>query len=296
MFLNQQQKGIFLAILSSFFFAVRSCIIKSTPLEKVETLMLLRFFCDLLILTPLFFKYRKYLKTKRINLYLGRSILVAASIYCSIYGIKNLALVDAILLQYTLPLFIPLMLWVLYRKKISSRSLCLLFIGFISLFFLLKPEFDVFHLASIASLGAAVLGALMAITLHDLTKTEHVVAILFYSTLIAGCFSAAPCIYSWEKVPFSVILIYVIPISAIGLIHQYLITRAYALASPHIIGGFIYFCILFSAIFSWLIWDDTLDSMKIIGGVILVLCGLLMVRENNRIADLEKEHSRKITD
>ena len=215
-------------------------------------------------------------------MYLGRSILVAASIYCSIYGIKHLALVDAILLQYTLPLFIPLMLWIFYRKRISKRSFCLLIIGFISLFFLLKPEFDIFRLASFASLGVGILGALMAVTLHDLTKTEHTVAILFYSTLIVGCFSAVPSILSWEKVPFSVILIYIIPISLIGLIHQYLITRAYALASPHVVGGFIYFCILFCAFFGWLMWDETLDGMKICGGILLVLCGLLMVRVNNQ--------------
>jgi drug/metabolite transporter (DMT)-like permease len=234
-----------------------------------------------MILSPFLLKHRQLLKTKRLSLYLGRSILVALSIYCSIYGIKHLALGDAILLQYTLPLFIPLMCWVFYKKKVSIKSICLLFMGFISLFFLLKPNLDMLHLASFASLSVGVLGAIMAVTLHELSKTEHTVAILFYSTLIAGSISAVPCIHSWEQVPFSVLWIYILPISVLGLVHQYLITRAYALVSPHLVGGFIYFCVLFSAFFGWLIWNETLDSMKILSGILLMGCGVMMVRENN---------------
>jgi drug/metabolite transporter (DMT)-like permease len=275
------RKGILFAILSSFFFALRSTIIKSAPIERVETLLVLRFFFDLLILTPFFFKYRDALKTKRLSLYLGRSIAVALSIYCSIYGIKHLALGDAIILQYTLPLFIPLMYWFFYRKRISAKSVYLLFIGFISLFFLLKPNFDMLHLASFASLSVGVLGAFMAVTLHELSKTEHIVAILFYSTLIAGGVSIIPCIHSWEPIPFSTVMIYIVPISILGLIHQYLITRAYAMASPHIVGGFVYFCVLFSVLFGWLFWGETLDTMKIVSGIFLMLCGVMLVRENN---------------
>lgn len=280
--INHQRKGIFLAILSSLFFAVRACMIKSTPIGKVETLMALRFICDLLLLLPLFLKYRQHLKTKRFSFYFGRSLLVATSIYCSIYGIRNLALMDAMLLQYTLPLFIPLMLWIFHRKKISMRSFCLLGIGFISVFFLLKPQLDLLHLASLASLSVGILSAIMAVTLHDLTKTDHVVAILFHSTLLSGIFSIIPCLSTWETVPTAVLLKYIVPISAIGLVHQYLITRAYTFASPHIVGGFIYFCVLFSALFGWLIWDDRPDPIKIGGGILLIICGLLMVRENSR--------------
>jgi len=78
-----------------------------------------------------------------------------------------------------------------------------------------------------------------------------------------------------------VLWIYIFPISVLGLIHQYLITRAYALAAPYLVGGFVYFCVLFSALFGWLIWGETMGSMEILSGILLVLCGVLMVRENN---------------
>lgn len=281
MHFDQQRQGVFFAILSSFFFALRSSVVKLTPIDSVETLLFFRFFFDLLILMPFFLKYKHLLKTKRLSLYLGRSLIVALSIYCSIYGIKHLELGNAILLQYTLPLFIPLMYWIFYRKKVSTKSIYLLFLGFGSLFFLLKPSLGIFQLASFVSLSGGVLGALMAVTLHELSKTEHTIAILFYGTLIAGSVSVIPYIYSWEQVPFSVLIAYVVPNSILGLIHQYLITRAYALAPPHLVGSFVYFCVLFGMLFGWLIWNETIDGMKIFSGILLILCGVMSVRENN---------------
>jgi drug/metabolite transporter (DMT)-like permease len=129
----------------------------------------------------------------------------------------------------------------------------------------------------------------MAVTLHELSKTEHTIAILFYGTVIAGSISVIPCMCSWESVSPSVLLLYVAPISILGLIHQYLITRAYALASPILVGGFVYFCVLFGALFGWLIWGETLDATKILSGILLMLCGVLMVRENNQKASSLKE-------
>lgn len=39
-----QQKGVLMALLCSFIFAIRLCLIKSTPVKKAETLLFYRFF------------------------------------------------------------------------------------------------------------------------------------------------------------------------------------------------------------------------------------------------------------
>ncbi len=42
--IQSQRKGIFFAFISALIFAIRLCIIKSTPIEKTETLLFFRFF------------------------------------------------------------------------------------------------------------------------------------------------------------------------------------------------------------------------------------------------------------
>ncbi len=280
----QQQKGIFLALGCAFIFALRLCLIKSTPIKQTEALLFYRFLFDFLLLTPLFLKYRHVLKTSKHKTYFWRSVLVAVSIYFSTYGVRHLALADAVLLQYTFPLFISLILWIFYRKRISPMANVALTLGFAAVFLLLNPAGDVLHLASLSSLTAAVAAALLAVSLHELVKTEHILAVLFYCTWIPGCISFIPFLYTWEPIPVSTILAYCIPSSFLGVIYQYYMGRAYSYAPPHIIGSFSYFCVFFSAFLAWVIWDESLSILQLCGGVLVIFSGLLMVRENSRIA------------
>ena len=136
----------------------------------------------------------------------------------------------------------------------------------------------------------------MAVTLHQLTKTEHVVALLFYGTVISGMLSVIPCMHSWEPVSFSVLFIYIAPISIFGLIQQYAVTRAYAIAAPHVVGSLLYLCILFSTVLGWLFWNESLDAMKILSGLLLIGCGVMMVRENSIHKSSAKESADTAAD
>lgn len=289
-----QHKGIWIALGCAFIFALRLCLIKSTPIDKAETLLFYRFLFDFLILAPFFYKHRKSLKTSKLGTYAWRSVLVAISIFSSTYGVQHLALADAVLLQYTFPLFVSLVLWVFYKKKISVGANLALWIGFAAVFFLLNSKGDIFHLASFASLTAAVAAALLAISLHELVKTEHILAILFYCTWIPGCMSFIPFYFSWEAVPLSVIALYCIPSSFLGVIYQYLMAKAYSYAPPHIVGSFSYFCVFFSTLLGWVVWNETLSLLQAVGGMLIVLCGILMIRENNRSGNQALQSSNNI--
>ncbi len=219
-----------------------------------------------------------------------RAIFVTISIYCSVYGIRHLALVDAILLENTLPLFIPIIAWIWYGKKMATYSFLILILGFCALFFLLKPNLDILHLASFASIGTGFASAMTAVSINRLSKTEHPLAILFYYNLFAGILALGPCLYTWEGFPplsFSFWLPFVI-ISLFGVLFQFAITRAYSLVSPHIAGNFVYFSVLFSALFGWMIWSEKLSLLQIVGGGLLIISGLLMIRENRREEVLNK--------
>lgn len=256
--------------------------------KRDRTSFVFSFFFDFLILLPFFIKNKKQLRSKKLGFYFWRSFLVAISIYCSTYGVQHLALADTVILQYTFPLFTPVVLLLAYKRRVSMRTNCALLVGFIAIFFLVKPQWDLMHLASFAPLCAALAAAILAITLHELAKTEHVVAILFHCTWIPGCFSLIPFLYFGKWVPFSVIVWYCIPSSILGVIYQYLTAKAYSFTAPQIVVGFSYFCVLFSIFFGWVMWGETLDMVKIVGGILIVICGILLVIENSRKASSEK--------
>lgn len=281
--LEGRKWGLVFAILAPLFYALKSAFVKFAPAANIEVFVFLRFAFDFLLLTPLFIKYRKELVPKQLSLHMTRSLLALLSIGCSVYGIRHLAFVDAILLENTLPLFIPLIVWIWHKEKLTISSGLILFLGFCSLFFLMKPKFDIFHFASLASLGAGFLSAVTAVSIKTLSKTEHPVAILFYFGLFATLVSMVPGIYYWNGVLSVEFLWPFILISVFGVFFQFAIVKAYSLIAPHIVGGFIFFGVLFSAILGWVLWQESLDSMQIFGGIILIGSGILMLRMPKKI-------------
>ncbi len=282
--LNQLQKGIAFALLAPLLYALKSAAIKSAPPIKVEQIVFLRYLFDFLILSPFFLRAGKKLLSKQLPLHMVRACLIVLSACCSVYGIKNLVLVDALLLENTMPLFIPLILWIWHRQKINLYSFFILFIGFSSVFFLLKPKLNILHIASFASLATGLFSAISTVCIKTLAKTESPIAIYFYYNVFAGTLAFCLCAYSWEGPP-SIPLPFWLPLvlnSVLGVLFQYSIIQAYSLISPHIVGGFAYFGILFSALLGWLIWQEPLDMFQIIGGGLLVGSGLLMILESRR--------------
>ncbi len=246
------------------------------PLQ-LELVVFFRFFFDFLFLLPFFIAYRHKLYPKNLSLHFWRGLLAMVAIYCSVYGLKHLQLVDVALLENTFPLFVPVVAWVGYRQRISFYSWCLLLSGFVSIFFILRPTFDILYLASLAPLGSALASAASAVTIHTLSRTNHPLAILFYFNVFGGGLSLIPLLYNWEGNPELCISWWsLLGISFTGVLYQYAMNRAFGLLSPHVAGNFTYFSVLFSAGLGWLLWDETLTVTQICGGIFLISMGLMV--------------------
>jgi drug/metabolite transporter (DMT)-like permease len=289
--LTQWQKGLAFAILAPLLYTVKSVGIKFAPPAKVEFFVFFRFVFDFLLLTPFFILQRDKLRSKRLPLHLVRAIFVAISIYCSVYGIRHLALVDAVLLENTGVLFIPLVAWAWHRQKITAYYFFILALGFLAVFFLLKPKLDILHLASFASIGTGLAVSITTVSISKLSKTDHLLAILFYFNLFSGALSLIPCLYTWESTPTMASFSFWLPfllISFFGVLSQYAMIKAYSLIPPHVAGNFAYFGVLFSAFFGWLLWEESLSGMQVLGGGLLIGTGLLMIRKNQLRTSIEK--------
>lgn len=291
MTLTQWQKGLAFALLAPLLYSLKSVGIKFAPPARPEFFVFFRFVFDFLFLTPFFILYKNKLHSRQLPLHFMRSILVAVSIYCSVYGIRHLTLVDATLLENTLPLFIPLITWVWYGQKVTPYILFILALGFLAVFFILQPKLDILHLASLASIATGFTAAITTVCISKLSTTEHLVAILFYFNLFSGAVAFIPCVCTWESTLPMTTLSFWLPfvlISLFGVLFQYAITRAYSLIPSHVAGNFAYFGVLFSAFFGWLIWEESLSVNQVLGAGLLIGTGTLMIRENQRRARLEK--------
>lgn len=294
--LTERQKGIAFALLGSLIYALKSVGVKCAPPARIEFFVFVRFVFDFLLLLPFFILHRNKLRSKQPLLHGVRAIFVVIAITCSVYGMRHLALVDATLLEMTLPLFVPLVAWIWQGKKIKISSFFLLVLGFTSIFMLVKPKLDIFHLASFASVGTGLCTAITSVSINKLSTTDHPLALLFYYYVFSAVLTLIPFAATWENYPQMATVSFWLPfvfISLCGVLFQYTMIKAYSLNPPHIAGNFVYFGILFNAFFGWLIWEETLSVMQILGGVLLIGSGMLIVKNQRDSSDKTQALSKE---
>jgi drug/metabolite transporter (DMT)-like permease len=80
-------------------------------------------------------------------------------------------------------------------------------------------------------------------------------------------------------------------IAFFGVIAQFAVTKAYAIASPSLIAPFEYTALIWSAILGYLIWGDVPDAWAVAGAALIIGSGVYIIHRETlkRVQNLEGE-------
>jgi len=278
-------RGAALMLAATLLFAAASAIVKHVSEELPnEMVVFFRSFFGLLALSPLFLRHgRGYYATKRLGPHLVRALAGLTAMYCYFYAIAHLPLAEAVLLNYTAPLFIPLaaLLWVgeSFRKQLWWP----IGIGFIGIALILKPGLSLLAPIALIGLAAGLFSALAMAGIRKLTDTEPAIRVVFYFSLTSTLVAAVPLFWSWQT-PSANLWFPLFLIGVLSTVAQVLMTRAYAHAPAAQIGPFLYAIVLFAALFGWALWEEVPDRLSFAGTLLVIVAGVLTIRLGGRKA------------
>lgn len=149
-------KGVFFVFLASASYALMGVLVKlgGTQLNDAQLVFMRNFTCLVLLLPFLFFPQRKPLATSVWPTHLLRATAGILNMYCFFYSIRFILLSDAMVLNNTMPLFVPLVLWVWKKRKIFLGLIPGLIIGFLGVLLILQPTKGIFQPASFLALAS----------------------------------------------------------------------------------------------------------------------------------------------
>lgn len=233
----------------------------------------------LVLLLPLLVRMgRGGLRTSAFGEHLVRGLAGLAAMYCFFYTIARMRLADAVLLNYSLPLFVPFIERAWLGEPVAPRLWRGILLGFLGLLLILKPGLGLFQPVALVGLLAAVLAALAQVGVRNLTSTEPTTRIVFYFTLISTVVSSAPAAVAWrtpEPKAWGPLLM----LGIFAIVAQLCLTRAYAYAPAAQVGPFIYAAVVFAAILDWLIWRQLPDGLFLVGAALVIAAGILTLRQ-----------------
>ena len=264
---------------SSFLFASAGATVKLASAQATnEMVVFFRSFVGLVALIPWLVRGGSAaLRTPYPRRQVTRALAGLAAMYCFFYAIAHLPLGEAMLLNYSSPLFIPFIAWLWIGEPIPARIGWAIGTGLAGITLILKPGLGFLSLASIIGLASGVLTATAMVAIRGLAREEPTTRIVFYFGAVCSLVSAPPLLWGW-RTPSLPTLALLALVGVLATSGQLLLTRAYALAPAAHIGPFTYSSVVFAALFGWLFWGEVPDAFSLAGALLVCLAGFLAIR------------------
>jgi drug/metabolite transporter (DMT)-like permease len=281
--------GALFAISAALMFAAMGATVKVISVDlPTEMAVFFRNFFGLMALLPWLLRGGiSALATQHFNTHLLRSLAGVAAMYCFFYAIHHLPLSEAVLLNFTAPLFMPFVVLIWFKESVSRALWWAILAGFLGIILILKPGMAMFSPAALIGLASGALAALAVANIRRMTETEPTTRIVFYFCIISTLVSAIPLAWHWQM-PDPALWGFLVLSGVFATAGQLLLTRSYALASASFIGPFTYSSVVFATIIGWLLWDENPHALTLAGALLVCVAGIIAMRQVSAPQQLKK--------
>ena len=271
-------QGAALLALSALVFACMGVLIhQASATINNENIVFFRNIVGVVFFLPLLLsKGLQPFKTKRLKSHLMRTSYGLAAMYCFFYAIAHLPLADAMLFTYSAPVFTPIIAYFWLKEPLTKRMLAFSLVGLIGVILVAKPSDALLSNLSLVGLAASLLAATAFVSIREMSDTEPAYRMVFYFALFSSLISAVPLLWAWQPLSNEQLLL-LFAAGLVAALAQIIMSRAYSLAPPGVIGPVAYLAIVFAGIFSLLLWDEVPDLTSVFGASLIFTASLLAV-------------------
>ena len=275
---DRARLGISITVVGGLCFAIQDAGVKWLSAEiAVLQILFLRSLVGLVFLSA-----STSFSGEKISLRVSRPWLVAARSGINILSwvlfftsLKYLPLATAIALFFSFPIFLALISVPLLGESVGIRRMLAIVVGFAGVLLITNPASGL-STPALMMLGAALGWAFVASLTRILGETENTTTLLFYTLLGFAVLLAIPQYWLWRSIELEAYLM-IVGVAFFGVIAQFAVTKAYAIASPSLIAPFEYTALIWSAILGYLVWNDIPDLYAIAGAFLIIASGIYII-------------------
>jgi drug/metabolite transporter (DMT)-like permease len=269
----------FFAVLAGLSFTLMSLFGKFIgDRTSTDTVLFARFAISLALLIPWLIKNpRKTLRVEDPKKLIWRSCFSLLSFGCFFYALRFVSLSNALVLNNTFPLFVPLAALVHLHVKTSHKVWVGIGVGFLGVLLIIQPDIHVFEPYSLVALASGIFSAIAIVMIRHLTKTVSTLQILFYYFLINTVMTALLLPFQWQSLPSDILLL-LLGVGIFGALYQLFSTLCFAKAPVRIISPIMSICMVTGGLIAdFFIWDQLPNFLSFIGIICVMLGGTLSI-------------------
>jgi drug/metabolite transporter (DMT)-like permease len=219
-------------------------------------------------------------KTKLLNVHVMRSVFTVAALYCYFFAISRVDYASAMLLQWTSPIFLPFMAFLVFRY-VSEFSVWIgVFAAFVGVVMIASTEFAAGTALSGDGLGYSVglmsgfFGAAATISIWFMSSHEPPARQMMYFTAISVVLSLPLAVYFWE-IPDRQTFIALLFLGCFTTLAHFFMIKGFSVAPADKVNTWTYLSVGFAALIGWWFWDELIGVLTMSGIAVVILGAVL---------------------
>jgi drug/metabolite transporter (DMT)-like permease len=219
--------------------------------------------------------------TKLLRVHVLRNISHFGGQFGWFYGIAFIPLAEVFALEFTVPVWTAVLATILLREKITQPRVTAIVCGVVGVFLILRPGLAVISPAALAVLGGAFCYALSHTLTRRLALVDTPLTVLFYMTAIQLPLGFVTSLFNWMT-PSLAMLPWIMVVGVAALSGHYCMARALAIADAIVVVPLDFLRLPLIAAVGFLFYDESLDWLVLIGGVVMFSGNLLNIQAEKK--------------
>ena len=293
--MNTPLRAALLMLASAVGFGLMAiCIRLASATEPTWEVAFFRNFFGLLSLLPMLLwpvlrqpqpvrRFFESVRTTQLPRYFVRCGIGILSMFCGFWAIGNLPLAQAISLAYSSPIFITIAAALWLGERVRLRRWLAVAAGFVGVLVIVRPWSHAFTAGTLVAVAAAMMNALVAIQIKQLSRVDKADTIVFWTYVLWVPMSLLPALFVWHP-PQGIAWLWLVLSGVLGTIGQLLWTRALKIGEVSALTPISFMQLPIVTLAGWLLFAERIDSGTLLGATIILSATFYIAQREARLA------------
>jgi drug/metabolite transporter (DMT)-like permease len=216
-------------------------------------------------------------RTSRLWLHIARNFAHYLAQYGWLLAILLIPLAQVVSIEFTMPIWTAIIAVTMLGERMTVWKNIAVVLGLVGVVVIVRPGGSEVSVGQLVALGAAI-GFAMALTMvKSLTRTDGVLAIMFWMVVIQSAIGLLPAMAVWRW-PSMLGWAWVVLIAFCGTYSHYCMTRALQHADATVVVPMDFLRVPLSAVVGWLVYTESIDMVTALGAALILAGNMLNLK------------------
>jgi drug/metabolite transporter (DMT)-like permease len=221
------------------------------------------------------------MRTKRPLQHIGRNVVHYAGQFAWLQALTMIPLAQLISIEFTTPIWGALLAVLFLGERMSVRKVMAIMLGLIGVLVIVRPGATAIDPGHLIMLAGAVGFGISVVMVKSLTRTDSVVAIIFWMLIIQSVIGLVPVIAVW-RTPTAEMWPWILLVSFTGMSSHFCMARALTYAEATVVMPMDFLRLPLSALIGFLLYSERIDAFTAIGAALILAGNLFNLQRRAR--------------